>query len=87
MDIGANDGDTTLNLAEAIKHTGGTVVAFEMGPSLPMLEYNVGLNPQYKINIHNKAVSNVSETVQLAGAEEEESEKERLATIYMKWPR
>ena len=32
-------GDTTLNLAEAIDNR-GRVVAFEMGPSFPVLAYN-----------------------------------------------
>ena len=36
---------------------GGTVVAFEMGPPVEMLRYNVRLNPQYKIDVHHLAVS------------------------------
>ena len=67
VDIGANDGDSTLNLAEAVRNAGGRVVAFEMGPSFPMLRYNVALNPQYNIDIYHNAVSNVSETVYLTG--------------------
>ena len=39
IDIGANDGDTTLNLALAA--AGGTVLAFEMGPQVELLQYNV----------------------------------------------
>ena len=39
LDIGANDGDTTLNLALAA--AGGTVLAFEMGPQVELLQYNV----------------------------------------------
>ena len=39
LDIGANDGDTTLNLALAA--AGGTVLAFEMGPQVELLNYNV----------------------------------------------
>ena len=34
------EGDTTLNLAEAINNR-GRVVAFEMGPSFPVLQYNI----------------------------------------------
>ena len=38
VDIGAYDGDTALNLAEA--SDGGTVIAFEMGPPVYMLKIN-----------------------------------------------
>jgi len=55
VDIGANDGDTSLNLAQASNE--GTVVAFEMGPPLAMLKHNVKLNPQFKIDIHHAAIS------------------------------
>ena len=38
VDIGAHGGDTTLPLAVAAR--GGTVVAFEMGPPIRILELN-----------------------------------------------
>ena len=38
VDIGANDGDTSLILAVAAK--GGTVAAFEMGTPIEMLRVN-----------------------------------------------
>ena len=42
---------------------GGTVVAFEMGPPVEMLRYNVRLNPQYNIHVHHLAVSDTFQTV------------------------
>ena len=39
MDIGAQIGDTSLNLAGVFPQ--GTVVAFEMGPPVEMLRVNV----------------------------------------------
>ena len=39
VDIGANTGDTPLVLAVAAK--GGTVAAFEMGPPVDMLRFNI----------------------------------------------
>jgi len=61
VDIGANTGDTPLVLAVAAK--GGTVAAFEMGPPVDMLRFNIRLNPQLKIDVHHHAVSNFSGTV------------------------
>ena len=74
VDIGAQIGDTTLNLAAVFP--GGTVTAFEMGPPIDILRVNVRsdrrledglfncslslcrLNPQFNIDVHNVAVSN-----------------------------
>ena len=62
VDIGANIGDTTLNLAAA---AGGeaTVAAFEVGPSLDLLKLNIRQNPQFKINVHEVAVSDKFGTI------------------------
>ena len=73
VDIGAQIGDTTLNLAAVFPR--GTVTAFEMGPPIDILRVNVRsdrrikygllsvlslcrLNPQFNIDVHNVAVSN-----------------------------
>merc|ERR1712130_95978 len=48
VDIGANSGDTSFNLAAA--SGGGTVVAFEMGPPIDLLRQNVRMNPHLKID-------------------------------------
>ena len=61
LDIGANDGDTTLNLAVA--SGGGSVLAFEMGPHVKILRHNVRLNPGLHIDVHAVAISNKSEGV------------------------
>merc|ERR1711953_504474 len=61
VDIGAQIGDTSLNLAAVFPE--GAVVAFEMGPPIQMLRLNVRLNPQFKIDVHNVAVSNKTGSV------------------------
>ena len=61
MFICVGTGDSTLNLAVASE--GGTVVAFEMGPPIDMLRYNVRLNPQYDIHVYHLAVSDTFQTV------------------------
>ena len=58
VDIGAHIGDTTLPMAVAAR--GGTVVAIEMGPPVELLKINAKLNPHFKIDVHNIAITNHS---------------------------
>lgn len=65
VDIGANDGDTTFNLATSV---GGKVVAFEMGPTYQLLEQNIRLNPDFDIDIHKLAISDKESLVHYESA-------------------
>ena len=56
IDIGANIGDTSLNMAAASGGK-GTVVAFEMGPPAELLKLNIKQNPQFNVDLHEVAVS------------------------------
>ena len=61
IDIGAHIGDTSLPLAVVAR--GGTVVAFEMGTPFEILKINAKLNPQFKIDVYNLAITNHSKSV------------------------
>ena len=56
IDIGANIGDTSLNMAAAAGGK-GRVVAFEMGPPADILRINIKQNPQFQVDLHEVAVS------------------------------
>ena len=62
IDIGANIGDTSLNMAAAGEGK-GTVVAFEMGPPVDILRININQNQQFHVDLHEVAVSDSFGTV------------------------